>query len=815
MLPNKTLIRENWLVNMGRENSATENEVPLDKVDIGIAYYGTYSSLVTSLVLTDSSQLTALKISNYPNSYMGGRVTSQAWRWSDGQAESNPSVGLDSLLACYWLAIASYILIRYSEVVLLVMISPYLIKCKNKQLAVKHRIKGHVKGDLLSPLDPRVCEGCNNTLRDYSDGSTLDHVIVKTKLSSEHEGSTAHEVDYLDTARDLTNIQRAVRSYGTEDRETLAPVPPQNQIYDYILFRGRDIKDIGYVNNNVSTLPNDPAIVQMSVPPSLTTTAYQPAGYSLPVMGPMASGMSQYPSAYSSMGVMSGLSNQLGAAGLGLHDPRSLTKQSELVNPVQVAESSTHEDQDLITGSPRSGTPLLLSRKSPTMDQGVQVNQPGNTPIKDDMKQSQVRPIQPLAASRDGRSINRGGVIGQPALHSQQQTPQYHPLSQREHQKDRDQPHPLSQREQQQSHPPHPRDQPALHSQQQTPQYHPLSQREHQKDRDQPHPLSQREQQQSHPPHPRDQINHQSQGTLPHRLQQQQQQQQQQQRQGGWMNRGGQRRGRGRGGPPGGYNRSSNGQGPAKPKNTLKFESDYDFETANTEFDKLMSQLIKTKIADPEPLVNDATKVNDAPKVNGDIEKKDDSGNETGVGENEHEEEPQEIYYDKSKSFFDNISCEAVERSKGVLRVLVFRAKLEIEFKIDLSVQTGEPSENLTLKHLVLHLPVVGATGAGDTMATGEWVGACTDLATIGADTEVVNRVDLAVGAGLTFLGVREMYRCHSAPSRHRSLSRVSGDVMLQKGQVFKLRGGLISLSVSFLADLLNDNISSTTPTKS
>nr|CAD7427493.1 unnamed protein product [Timema monikensis] len=429
-----------------------------------------------------------------------------------------------------------------------------------------------------------------------------------------------------------------VRSYGTEDRETLAPVPPQNQIYDYILFRGRDIKDIGYVNNNVSTLPNDPAIVQMSVPPSLTTTAYQPAGYSLPVMGPMASGMPQYPSAYSSMGVMSGLSNQLGAAGLGLHDPRSLTKQSELVNPVQVAESSTHEDQasvlDLITGSPRSGTPLLLSRKSPTMDQGVQVNQPGNTPVKDDMKQSQVRPIQPLAASRDGRSINRGGVIGQPALHSQQQAPQYHPLAQREHQKDREQPHPLSQREQQQqSHPPHPRDQ----------------------------VLNALDVLSSSAEDEEIEINHQSQGTLPHRLQQQQQQQ----RQGGWMNRGGQRRGRGRGGPPGGYNRSSNGQGPAKPKNTLKFESDYDFETANTEFDKLMSQLIKTKIADPEPPVNDTTKVNDAPKVNGDIEKKDDSGNETGVGENEHEEEPQAIYYDKSKSFFDNISCEAVERSKG------------------------------------------------------------------------------------------------------------------------------------------------------
>ena len=29
------------------------------------------------------------------------------------------------------------------------------------------------------------------------------------------------------------------------------------------------------------------------------------------------------------------------------------------------------------------------------------------------------------------------------------------------------------------------------------------------------------------------------------------------------------------------------------------------------------------------------------------------------------QEEDEEIYYDKKKSFFDNISCEAVERSKG------------------------------------------------------------------------------------------------------------------------------------------------------
>jgi hypothetical protein len=29
------------------------------------------------------------------------------------------------------------------------------------------------------------------------------------------------------------------------------------------------------------------------------------------------------------------------------------------------------------------------------------------------------------------------------------------------------------------------------------------------------------------------------------------------------------------------------------------------------------------------------------------------------------QDEDEEIYYDRKKSFFDNISCEAVERSKG------------------------------------------------------------------------------------------------------------------------------------------------------
>lgn len=50
-----------------------------------------------------------------------------------------------------------------------------------------------------------------------------------------------------------------MRSFGTEDRPTQYSVPAQTQIYEYILFRGSDIKDISIVNTQ--QLPNDPAIV--------------------------------------------------------------------------------------------------------------------------------------------------------------------------------------------------------------------------------------------------------------------------------------------------------------------------------------------------------------------------------------------------------------------------------------------------------------------------------------------------------------------------------------------------------------------------
>lgn len=101
-----------------------------------------------------------------------------------------------------------------------------------------------------------------------------------------------------------------------------------------------------------------------------------------------------------------------------------------------------------------------------------------------------------------------------------------------------------------------------------------------------------------------------------------------------------------RGGTGGGGRARSMGYRTARPKEQLKFDREYDFEQANAEFQELESKLAQTKISD---------------------EKKDDSGTETQVGDNHEDDDV--VYYDKTKSFFDNISCEAIERSKGMQRI--------------------------------------------------------------------------------------------------------------------------------------------------
>merc|ERR1711950_134805 len=115
--------------------------------------------------------------------------------------------------------------------------------------------------------------------------------------------------------------------------------------------------------------------------------------------------------------------------------------------------------------------------------------------------------------------------------------------------------------------------------------------------------------------------------------------------------RGGRGRGlnqgyRGRGGGRGGFQ-------PGRPtggkKETLKFEGEYDFDKANEEFKEVLEKLQKPALE---------------PKANGDSEPE--ATTEVEEGEIEATDDPStDQFYDKKKSFFDSISCEATEKAKG------------------------------------------------------------------------------------------------------------------------------------------------------
>ncbi|XP_060802668.1 protein LSM14 homolog B isoform X6 [Amyelois transitella] len=312
--------------------------------------------------------------------------------------------------------------------------------------------------------------------------------------------------------QECTIALASVRSFGTENRETQYPVAPQSQVYDYILFRGSDIKDIRVVTN-VPSLPNDPAIMQMSVPPTL-------GGANAGAPGPFAGSM---------MDLLGG------------------SQQS----------------------SSRSGTPSAVGghRKSPTADQGTQ----------------QAGVATGSGQQRDGRR-GSAGAPAKPRNRTNSRTRQRYPSG---------------------------GNAPAHHQ----------NQNQHQQQ-------NQHHQQQNQHYQQNQQMLHQHPGQGYGR--------------GGWRGRG--RGGRGRGFVP-------------RNKNTLKFDNDYDFEQANTEFEELRSQLAKTKISEGEAKPEVTTQPSE-------VDKKDDSGNETGAGEAELDDDGF-AGYDRKKSFFDSISCEAVERSKG------------------------------------------------------------------------------------------------------------------------------------------------------
>ncbi|SBS86900.1 trailer hitch homolog, putative [Plasmodium ovale] len=95
--------------------------------------------------------------------------------------------------------------------------------------------------------------------------STLPYIGSKISLISNSEIRYEGILYTINTHESTVALQN-VRSFGTEGRRQ-PDIPPSSEIYDFIIFRGKDIKDVT-VSEAAKTIPDDPAIVSMNIAPS-------------------------------------------------------------------------------------------------------------------------------------------------------------------------------------------------------------------------------------------------------------------------------------------------------------------------------------------------------------------------------------------------------------------------------------------------------------------------------------------------------------------------------------------------------------------
>lgn len=427
-----------------------------------------------------------------------------------------------------------------------------------------------------------------------------------------------------------------VRSFGTENRPTERPVQPRDEVYEYIIFRGSDIKDLHVCEGpKTQNQPQDPAIVQQSAPVPATTASFSPPS-SAPLPSPGGSvatnqapgpigpapatayrpfvGLPQAPPAPPAY-------QQYGAAP-SLVLPQGSSTVQDASSPQRVSEASpTSPGQNRMshsqspsaappTQAPTSHPPPLLEQDVGLLS-GRGMNRAPGAPIANTRDYRDPKNKENVSGGRSGANQgSRGGSTrgmsgGQP-------------------------PRPF-------------RGGPMNHH-----MGGPMVASNMNMGPRAPAPMMG-----SMGPGPRV-----GRGGMPAPVH-------------GGMQRGG--RGQGR------------NSGSRNSKDILKFDGDYDFEEANAKFekDKIVDELSqKLKITDDDKPATDPV----TNHVNGDAESpnlkenlsdanENDAVVETGEMENEElhdgsdvngeDEDEEDPYYNKTRSFFDNISCEATERLKG------------------------------------------------------------------------------------------------------------------------------------------------------
>ncbi|XP_017290692.1 protein LSM14 homolog B [Kryptolebias marmoratus] len=187
-----------------------------------------------------------------------------------------------------------------------------------------------------------------------SAGGGTPYIGSKISLISKAQIRYEGILSSVDTERSTVSLAK-VKSYGTEDRHTDRPVPPKDEIYEYIIFRGSDIKDITVSEppKPHHGLPRDPAIVQSSMGSSVP---YHPRWSPYRDMMPT----------FNQLAASSLLSQQYNAAlGLmpGLHGPaRRAPMVEQAVQTVPLVTAAQKKGRPLT--QPQSRQPTLPSQRT-------------------------------------------------------------------------------------------------------------------------------------------------------------------------------------------------------------------------------------------------------------------------------------------------------------------------------------------------------------------------------------------------------------------------------------------------------------------